>query len=422
MLDLKFIRDNPDKVRWAIQVKHVDLDLDELLEADRKALDFDKQITALNTESNANSKKMGKATLEERTSIIERGRQIRAEIETLTPQRDAVKDNLQKLLLEVPNIPAEDAPIGKSEDENIEIKRWGEIPSFDFTPLDHVQILENHGWAEFERVAKVAGSRSYSLRNEAVFLEMAILRFAMEKLRSKGFTLSSFPAMARDFAFLGQGMFPKAKDQVYYVDEDDIYLAGTSEVILNSLHKDEILNESDLPLLYGGYSACFRREAGSSGRDVRGLIRVHQFLKVEQYILCKNDPAESERWHNQLLTTSEEILQALEIPYQVVACCTGDMGLGKYRMNDINSWVPSEGKYRETHSCSNLTDWQARRTNLRYRDAEDGKVKFCHTLNNTAIATPRVLVPFLENHQQADGSIRIPAALQPYMGGATRLG
>jgi len=422
MLDLKFIRDNPDKVRWAIQVKHVDLDLDELLEADRKALDFDKQITALNTESNANSKKMGKATLEERTSIIERGRQIRAEIETLTPQRDAAKDNLQKLLLEVPNIPAEDAPIGKSEDENIEIKRWGEIPSFDFTPLDHVQILENHGWAEFERVAKVAGSRSYSLRNEAVFLEMAILRFAMEKLRSKGFTLSSFPAMARDFAFLGQGMFPKAKDQVYYVDEDDIYLAGTSEVILNSLHKDEILNESDLPLLYGGYSACFRREAGSSGRDVRGLIRVHQFLKVEQYILCKNDPAESERWHNQLLTTSEEILQALEIPYQVVACCTGDMGLGKYRMNDINSWVPSEGKYRETHSCSNLTDWQARRTNLRYRDAEDGKVKFCHTLNNTAIATPRVLVPFLENHQQADGSIRIPAALQPYMGGATRLG
>jgi len=422
MLDLKFIRDNPDKVRWAIQVKHVDLDLDELLEADRKALDFDKQITALNTESNANSKKMGKATLEERTSIIERGRQIRAEIETLTPQRDAAKDNLQKLLLEVPNIPAEDAPIGKSEDENIEIKRWGEIPSFDFTPLDHVQILENHGWAEFERVAKVAGSRSYSLRNEAVFLEMAILRFAMEKLRSKGFTLSSFPAMARDFAFLGQGMFPKAKDQVYYVDEDDIYLAGTSEVILNSLHKDEILNESDLPLLYGGYSACFRREAGSSGRDVRGLIRVHQFLKVEQYILCKNDPAESERWHNQLLTTSEEILQALETPYQVVACCTGDMGLGKYRMNDINSWVPSEGKYRETHSCSNLTDWQARRTNLRYRDAEDGKVKFCHTLNNTAIATPRVLVPFLENHQQADGSIRIPAALQPYMGGATRLG
>ncbi len=422
MLDLKFIRDNPDKVRWAIQVKHVDLDLDELLEADHKALDLDKQIVALNTESNANSKKMGKATPEERTAIIERGRQIRAEIETLTPEREAAKEGLQALLLEVPNIPAEDAPVGANEDENVEIKRWGEIPTFDFTPLDHVQILENHGWAEFERVAKVAGSRSYSLRNEAVFLEMAILRFAMEKLRSKGFTLSSFPAMARDFAFLGQGMFPKAKDQVYYVDEDDIYLAGTSEVILNSLHKDEILSESDLPILYGGYSACFRREAGSSGRDVRGLIRVHQFLKVEQYILCKNDPAESERWHTQLLTTSEEILQELEIPYQVVACCTGDMGLGKYRMNDINSWVPSEGKYRETHSCSNLTDWQARRTNLRYRDAEDGKVKFCHTLNNTAIATPRALVPFLENHQQADGSIRIPAALQPYMGGATKIG
>jgi seryl-tRNA synthetase len=284
-----------------------------------------------------------------------------------------------------------------------------------------VQILENHKWADFERIATISGSRSYSLRNEAVLLEFALLRFALEKMMSKGFTLASVPSMAREYTFMGQGMFPKARDQVYFVPEDDIYLAGTSEVVLNSLHKDEILSESDLPILYGGFSACFRREAGSSGRDVRGLIRVHQFNKVEQYVLCKSDPEESAAWHQKLLNTSEEILQSLELPYQVVECCTGDMGLGKFRMNDINSWVPSEGKYRETHSCSSLHDWQARRTNLRYR-GEDGKVRFAHTLNNTALATPRIMVPFLENHQQADGSIRLPVALQPYMGGLQKLG
>jgi seryl-tRNA synthetase len=301
------------------------------------------------------------------------------------------------------------------------VKRWSEPRHFDFTALDHVQILEKHNWAEFERISKVAGSRSYALRNEMVLLEMALLRFALDKLRTKGFNLVTLPAMAREFAFFGTGHFPTGRDQVYYLPDDDEYLSGTAEVPLNSLHSGEILNESDLPILYAGYSPCFRREAGSSGRDVRGLIRVHQFYKVEQYIMCKNDPAESAHWHQQLLNTSEEILQELELPYHVVECCTGDMGTGKFRMNDIETWVPSESKYRETHSCSTLHDWQARRNNLRYRDSE-GKVRFCHTLNNTAIATPRILVPLLENHQQADGTIQIPAKLQPYMAGVTTLG
>ncbi|MEI7555736.1 serine--tRNA ligase [Candidatus Chlorohelix sp.] len=421
MLDLKLIRENPEVVRRAIEVKHVDLNLDELLEADRYSLDLEKKIMALNTESNANAKKFGKATPEEREALKERGRDINAEITALTPQLQEARDRLAALMLEVPNIPAEFAPIGESEDDNVVIKSWGEPRHFDFPPLDHVQILENHKWADFQRIAAVSGSRSYSLRNEAVLLEFALLRFALEKMMAKGFTLASVPSMAREYTFMGQGMFPKARDQVYSVPEDDIYLAGTSEVALNSLHKDEILSESELPILYGGFSACFRREAGSSGRDVRGLIRVHQFNKVEQYVLCKNDSEESAAWHQKLLNTSEEILQALELPYQVVECCTGDMGLGKFRMNDINSWVPSEGKYRETHSCSSLHDWQARRTNLRYR-GEDGKVRFAHTLNNTALATPRIMVPFLENHQQADGSISLPAALQPYMGGLQKLG
>lgn len=276
--------------------------------------------------------------------------------------------------------------------------------------------MNQRGWAEFERIAAVAGSRSYSLKGDLVLLEHTLLRYGLEKLSEKGFTLISVPAMAREFAFLGTGNFPTGRDQVYYLPEDDIYLAGTAEVPINALHAGEILSEDQLPILYGGVSPCFRREAGSAGRDVRGLIRVHQFNKVEQYILCKNDPEESARLHKLLLETSEEILQDFELHYRVVEVCTGDMGAGKFRMFDIESWVPSENLYRETHSCSSLHDWQARRTNLRYRDKE-GVVKFVHTLNNTAIATPRILVPFLEQHQTEDGKIRIPPKVRNWLGG-----
>jgi seryl-tRNA synthetase len=227
--------------------------------------------------------------------------------------------------------------------------------------------------------------------------------------------------MAREFAFLGTGHFPAGREQVYHLPEDDLFLAGTAEVVVNAIHAGETLQEADLPILYGAFSPCFRREAGASGKDTRGLIRVHQFMKVEQYVLCRNDPDESAHWHQKLLQISEEIVQALELPYRVVDVCTGDMGAGKVRQFDVETWVPSEQKYRETHSCSTLYDWQARRTNLRYRDRE-GTMRYCHTLNNTAIATPRILVPLLENHQQRDGTIRIPAALRPYLGAAKVLG
>ncbi len=421
MLDLKFIRENPEQVREAIRLKLVDLNLDELLAADRQVRDLKIQIQKLQEERKTNAGRTGKASPEERPAFIQRGHAIGEELKGLEPKLREAEEQLQQYLWLVPNIPAPDAPVGTTEDDNVEVKRWGEPRQFDFTPLDHVQILEKHNWAEFERIAKIAGSRSYALRNEMVLLEMALMRFALEKLRSKGFNLMSVPSMAREFAFFGTGHFPTGRDQVYYLPADDLYLAGTAEVPLNSLHSGEILNEEDLPILYAGYSPCFRREAGSGGRDVRGLIRVHQFYKVEQFVICKNDPEESARWHSQLLSTAEEIVQELEMPYHVVECCTGDMGAGKYRMHDLESWVPSEKKYRETHSCSSLHDWQARRANLRYRDA-DGKVRFCHTLNNTAVATPRILAPLLENHQQADGSIHIPAKLQPYMGGVDKLG
>jgi seryl-tRNA synthetase len=421
VVDIKFIRENPDAIKKAVKLKRSNVDIDELLRADQELGALKKKTQGLNEEKNANAKKMKSAAPGERDAIIARGRELNQEIENAKPLLEAAEEKLLQFLYLVPLIPSPDAPIGPDDTGNVEVKQWGKKPEFSFKPKDHVEIINHQDWADLERIAKVAGSRSYALKGDLVLLEMAIISFALNKLHNKGFTLITVPAMAREFAFVGSGHFPTGREQVYHLKEDDIYLTGTAEVPVNALHAGELLNESDLPIRYGGVSPCFRREAGSAGRDVRGLIRVHQFNKVEQYILCKNDPTESEKWHKVLLETSEEILRELELHYRVVEVCTGDMGTGKYKMFDIESWVPSENLYRETHSCSNLHDWQARRTNLRYRDAS-GEVKFCHTLNNTAIATPRVLVPFLEQHQQANGTIRIPAALQPYLHGKDVLG
>lgn len=417
MLDLKQIRDNPERVRRATTDKHLALDLDALLAADRQTSSLTRSLQELQERRNQNAKLIPKASSSERAGLIEEGRRIGEAIAALKPELAQSEARLHELLLQVPNIPAEHAPRGASEADNVVVRVVGEPPRFAFEPRDHVQLLEHNGWSELGRVAKIAGSRSYALKGRAVLLEQSLLRFALDRLIDRGFTPLSVPAFASEAAFVGTGHFPAAREQVYHIELDDKYLTGTSEVTLNALHSGEILAESDLPIRYAGISACFRREAGSAGKDVRGLIRVHQFNKVEQYVMCKNDAAESERWHQTLLEISEGILQALEVPYRVVECCTGDMGLGKYRMFDVESWVPSEKLYRETHSCSNLHDWQARRADLRYRDAE-GKVRYCHTLNNTALATPRFLVPLLENHQQPDGSIRVPVALRPYLGGS----
>jgi seryl-tRNA synthetase len=421
MLDLKQIRENPERVQRAITDKRVSLDLTALLGADRHALELSRTLQALQEKRNHNAKLIPKASASERPSLISEGRRIGDEIAALKPAIDAAEAALHGLLLLVPNIPADSAPRGASEADNVVVKTMGESTRFDFTPLDHVALLERNSWADLARVAKVAGSRSYALKGDGVLLEQSLLRFALDSLVERGFTPVSVPSFAHEAAFVGTGHFPTGREQVYHLEADDKYLTGTSEVTLNALHSGEILEESELPVRYAGISACFRREAGSAGKDVRGLIRVHQFNKVEQYVLCRNDPEESERWHRTLLEISEGILQDLEVPYRVVECCTGDMGLGKYKMFDVESWVPSEKLYRETHSCSNLQDWQARRSDLRYRDAE-GKVRYCHTLNNTALATPRFLVPLLENHQQANGSVRLPKKLQPYLGNRTSLG
>ncbi|MBC7397452.1 MAG: serine--tRNA ligase [Bdellovibrionales bacterium] len=421
MLDLKFVRENADAVKKAIQQKRVNLNLDELLQIDQQVLDLKRKLQTLQEEKNAVAKLVPKASPAERPGLIERGRNVGQEISKLDPEVLVKEEDLKKLLWLTPMIPADDVPIGKDDSENVERKKVGAPPEFNFAFKDHVDVILKNQWAEFERMAAVSGSRMIALKNELALYEFAVLRFALDFLAKKGSTIITLPAMVREASLYGTGHFPAGRDQVYYLPDDDLYLSGTAEVPLTSLHSGEIMSDSQLPMRYGAFSPCFRREAGSAGKDVRGLMRVHQFNKVEQFAFCRNDPEESAYWHRELLNTSEEICQAFELPYRVIEVCTGDMGAGKYRMHDIECWVPSEKRYRETHSCSSLHDWQARRANLRYRDKED-KVKFIHTLNNTAVATPRILISLLENHQLENGAVKIPKALQPYMGGQDRIG
>lgn len=419
MLDLKFIREQPETVRWAIERKRINLDLDELLRQDSALTELRQRVEALQAERNANAKAVPKAAKEEKPALIERGKALGEELKALEPELREREEALRALLLRVPQIPLPSVPDGADDSQNVELRREGTLPTFDFAPLDHVALLERHGWADFERVARVSGSRSYLLKGEAVLLEQAILSYALTSLAAQGFTLLSTTALVRPETLLATGHFPGGEDQVYRLEGEDLMLAGTAEVPINSLYAGEILELSALPVTIAGISGAFRSEAGSAGRDVRGLMRVHEFRKVEQYVMCL--PEDGLKWFDRLLENAEQILRGLELPYRVIQNCTGDMGAGKALMYDVEAWVPSEGVYRETHSCSYLGDWQARRTGLRYRD-EQGKPQFVHTLNNTGIAVPRILVPFLENHQQADGSVRIPAALQPFMAGKTVIG
>lgn len=421
MLDLKFIRENAGAVKEAIRVKGVPLDLDDLLTLDRELLGVKQRVEALQTERNANAKLVPRATPEERPALIQTGKDLAEEIKGLEPSLRAHEEQLRQLLLRVPNIPHPDVPVGRDDTENVELRREGVLPTFDFTPLDQVELLEQQGWSDFERVARVSGSRSYLLKGDGALLEMAVQMFAMSFLAGRGFTPLSTTALVRPETLVNSGHFPGDEESVYKLEGDELMLAGTAEVPVNSLYAGEQLSEGQLPMTFAAISGAFRREAGSAGRDVRGLIRVHEFRKVEQYVICRADEQEALRWFDTILGNAEALLAALELPYRVVQNCTGDMGAGKVLMYDIETWVPSEQVYRETHSCSYLGDWQARRTGLRYR-GEDGKLVYAHTLNNTGIATPRILVPFLENHQQRDGTIHVPQALRPYLGGRDTLG
>jgi seryl-tRNA synthetase len=416
MLSLQFIRDNEDAVRNAARVKNVDLDLDLLLQIDASVRAAKTNVDALRQERKRMSDAFRSTPAAEQPALREQVRLVaeRIQLEEGRVAREA--SQLQELLLRVPNIPWAGAPVGPDETANVVVRTEGTPPRFDFAPRDHVELVEMNDWADLARITQVAGSRQYCLKGRLALLEQALMFWAGRRLAAEGFTLMTVPALAKPQAFVATGHFPGHEEEAYEIEKDGLYLAGTGEIALTSLHSGEIIEADKLPILYAGYSPCFRREAGSAGRDVRGLLRVHQFYKLEQYVICEDDDAVSAQWHARLLANAEMLLGDLEIPYQVIETSTGDMGLGKFRMNDIESWVPSLGKYRETHSCSTLHDWQARRANLRWRDGER-KVRFVHTLNNTALASPRILVPLLENHQQADGRVRLPKALQELMGG-----
>jgi seryl-tRNA synthetase len=416
MLALDFVKANREAVERAISDKGVALNLDDLLALDTQVRALKTQIEALRAERNAISAQFPKAAPEEKAELGRKAKEAGARISTLEDQLGGEEAALKVLMLQLPGIPYEGAPVGPDETYNVVIRTVGEAPKFDFEPLDHVALIEKNDWGDLSRVTQVSGSRTYCLKGGLALLETKLMGWALERIASAGFTPITVPAIAREQAFLNQGQFPGHREETYELPNDDLWLAGTAEVVLTSLHAGEIVEADKLPILYAGFSPCFRREAGSAGKDVRGLLRVHQFVKVEQYVVCEADEAQSADWHATLLRLAEEMLRDLEIPYQVIETSTGDMGLGKYRMNDIESWVPSLGKYRETHSCSTLHDWQARRANIRYRGA-DGKVRFAHTLNNTALASPRILVPLLENHQTADGRVKLPKALQALMGG-----
>jgi len=416
MLDKREIRENPDAVKAAVRVKGIDLDVDELLDLDRASRKLQHELDQAQARRKSSAKEFAQADDARRAQLRAEHAELEAQLKALREQLAETTERLNALLLLTPTIPWQGAPVGPDESANVVIRTVGTPPEFGFTPLDHVELLEKRGWADFARARKVAGERAYALEGDMVLLERAVHSYALDVLRGKDFRLVSVPSLVREEALIGTGMFPAHREETYALPADDLYLAGTAEVALVGFHSNEILDHRSLPIRYAGISPCFRREAGSAGRDVRGLLRVHQFEKVEQFVICAADVAESDRWHERLLGTAEQLLQGLGLAYQVLEVSTGDMGAGKYRMNDINTWMPSLDAYRETHSCSSLLDWQARRANVRYRDA-DGTVRFAYTLNNTAVATPRILAALVENFQTADGQVRVPEVLRPYLGG-----
>lgn len=423
MLDMNWIKDNQELVRNTAAWKRVDFPLEKLLEWDEKRRGLQQETEQMRAQRNELTKKVehllrqGDHAAGE--AVKEQVRELNGHLSLLEAALTEADHRCRELMLLAPNKVSQDTPIGRDDKDNVELRRTGTVPEFTFTPRDHVELGELHNIIDIPRGVKAGGPRSYVLKGAGLMLHLAVQRLAIDVLASRGFTLMDVPVIVRPEALERTGFFPGGMDQTYELNGDNRWLVGTSEVSLVSLYSDEIV-ELDTPMRLAGMSACFRREVGSAGRDVRGLYRVHQFSKIEQVILCRNDDEVSEGMLQEILGNAEHILQLLELPYRVMAVCTGDMSLKTHKQYDIETWMPSRGAYGETHSASNLLDFQARRSGIRYRD-EEGRLQYCHTLNNTAVATPRILIPLLENHQQEDGSIYIPLALRKYMDGIERL-
>ncbi len=422
MIDIKYIRENPDVVKNACRVKGFADNVDEILALDSRVRELKTITQTMTAEKNKITKEIPTAT--DKAQLIAKSKQISDEIAADMAELADKEAQLNELLHCVPQIPSPDAPIGRDDSENVEVRRIGKIREFDFTPRPQWDLLEMNGWWMPEKIAGICGTRVYALAGEAAELELAVQTYVIQKLIGKGFKYIECPSITKPQTIFNAGHFMGSdlsvmNNDVFMLTDTDRCLAGTAEIVLNSLHADEVLNEKDLPIKYAGFSPCFRKEAGAAGRDTRGIVRVHQFNKVEQYVFCT--PEQSDEMHEHLLNNLCEVMEDLELPYRVIANCTGDMGFNKVKMNDVEAWIPSENTYRELGSCSSIGQFQARRTNTRYR-ASDGTLKFCATLNNTGIALPRALVPVIENHQNADGSVNIPKKLQPLMGGRTKIG
>lgn len=450
MLDIKFIRDNQDKVKQAIIDKNVDLDLDRLLDLDSQRRTLLVEVENLQSTKNSFSKEIGTLSEADKAAKLLEMKELDSRQSELKEQLKPLDEEYSKLMLYVPNIPSPETPVGKDDSENLPWSYWSpeigqvdpkdeekvkQIPTkFDFEPKDHVTLGLNLDLVNFEHGVEVSGFRGYYLKNEAVLIQQALFAHAIKKLRDKGFTIMQTPTLVREFALTGAGMFPAGRAEVFQVGNaakmnppvsplgeggakggEQTFLAGTSEPSLIAYYADQILEAHQLPIQVAGISPCYRSEVGSYGKDIKGLYRVKEFNKVEQVVICKADINEGDKWLETLREISQEILMDLKLPHRVLNICTGDMGMGKYKMYDIETWMPGRNGYGETHSDSNLTDWQARRLNIRYRE-QDGTIKFAFTLNNTAVASPRILIPILENYQQADGSLKVPEILQAYVG------
>jgi len=467
MIDLKHLREDPEHYRKGARLKNVEIDIDRLLELDERRRAVVHEQDELRAEQKRLEKESGKrigqlmgkmkaasgdekAALERELAALRSApAALKEKIQGLDIDLTEVEPELNELLLHVPQPPDHDVPEGAGSDDNIELRTWSPegydlSKSFEqnkgFKPKTHMELLDLHGLVDFERGVKMAGSRSYVLTGDGMRLHQAALRYAFDFMTGEnGFKPMSVPVVVREECMVGTGFFPSGRDQAYLVDEQsrggaaDLFLTGTGEVGLMGLHQGEIIDEADLPLTYTTVSTCFRREAGAAGKDTAGLYRIHQFDKVEQVVICQADEDISRDWHQKMLGYVETMLQRLGLPYRMLQCCTGDLGMKNADMIDVECWMPGRGAddadgrpmgaFGETHSASRLYGYQCRRLHMRYRgESTNGKPVVCHSLNNTVLASPRILIPILEMHQNEDGSITIPEALRPHMGGAERIG
>ncbi len=416
MLDINFIRQHPQEVKDACLHKQLDAAVvDQLLSVDEKKRALQVKVDQMRQQSNQNAQEIKNQIAQGQQAsqeLIQKGKKIKDELKKIEPDLSNLENKFLELMLAIPNIPSADTPIGSDETFNKVVREEGQIPHFTFPILAHQELMEKANWLDTKRAVKVAGFRAYFLKNDGLRLERALLSYALDLMTGYGFEVMSVPTLVKPETMVGTGFFPWGKEDHYYTQNGQI-LAGTAEVALTSYYQNELLREKDLPIKLCGISPCYRREIGTHGKDTKGIIRVHQFNKVEQVVLTIADEEETRNWHEKMLKYSEQLLQDLGLPYRVVAMCTGDMGAGQRKKYDLETWFPSQNTYRETHSASYFNDFQARRLNIRYQ-AKDGSIKYVYTLNNTVAASPRLLAALVENYQQKDATIEIPKVLKKY--------